>query len=234
MKFLLEIKAKSKEICLLYAIIFIPMWGMFLINNVFMMDSLNSIGGIHPRDLSFLGIIEIFTSWMFHSSGNRGMPGNNMFSHIFGNSEILLALVLIVGIFEKKPLLLIFSLIGASGFATWLLGAPNSVHVGASGLVFAMLGYIVASIFFARRWLYLIPIVFAGSGYLYSIQMGLIPHAGTSFAAHFGGLLGGILVAYLIGKYQKVKENLPQRNTFYTTSNTEFILQKVRYFFKRK
>ena len=82
MKFLAEVKNKSKEIAVLYAIILIPMWSVFLINTLLMDDALNRLGGIHPRDLSFLGIIEIFTSWMFHSGGNRGATNNSIFSHI--------------------------------------------------------------------------------------------------------------------------------------------------------
>lgn len=238
MTFWNDIKNKSKEIAILYAVIFIPMWTLFLINNVLMNDALNSLGGIHPRDISFLGLIEIFTSWMFHSGGNHSLSDNSIFTHIVGNSEILLALILIIGIFEKRPLVLLFSLITASGLATWLLGAPNSIHVGASGLVFAMLGYIIASIFLARRWLYLIPVLATGGSYLYSIKMGLIPQSGTSFAAHFGGLVGGIAVAYFIGKAQRYQEISSQQ--FYTSSKTEFALnkikyslQKIKYFFKR-
>ncbi len=234
MKFLAEVKNKSKEIAILYAIILIPMWSVFLINTLLMDDALNRLGGIHPRDLSFLGIIEIFTSWMFHSGGNRGVTGNSIFSHIMGNTQILIPLIFIVGIFEKRPLVLIASLIGASGFATWLLGAPNSLHVGASGLVFAMFGYIVASIFLARRWLYLIPVIATGGTYLYSIKMGLIPQSGTSFAAHFGGLIGGIAVAYCIGKVQKYRNAIPTGQSFYAPSKTELGMQKLRNFFKHK
>lgn len=234
MKFLQDIKAKSKEILILYAIVLVPMWTLFLVNNVLMDDALNRLGGIHPRDLSFIGLLEIFTSWMFHSGGDRSMTNNSIISHILGNTEILLPLILIVGVFEKKPLLLVFSLITASGLATWILGSPNSLHVGASGLVFAMFGYIVASIFLARRWLYLIPVIGLGGTYLYSIQMGLIPKSGTSFAAHFGGLIGGIFVAYLIGKIQQHRNKIPAGQTFYMPSKTEMAMKKIRNFFKRK
>lgn len=234
MKFLNDVKNKSKEIAILYAIILIPMWSIFLVNTLLMDDALNSLGGIHPRDLSFVGFLEIFTSWMFHSGGNRGVTGNSVISHILGNTQILIPLILIVGIFEKRPLVLVGSLIAASGLATWLLGAPNSLHVGASGLVFAMFGYILASIFFARRWLYLIPVLGTGGTYLYSIKMGLIPQSGTSFAAHFGGLIGGIFVAYLIGRVQKYRAKLPVGQTFYMPSKSELAMKKVRNFFKRK
>lgn len=234
MKFLQDIKTKSKEILILYTIVLVPMWTLFLVNNVLLSDALNTFGGIHPRDISIIGFLEIFTSWMFHSSGDKNLVSNSIISHILGNTEILLPLILIVGIFEKKPLTLIFSLIAASGFATWMLGAPNSVHVGASGLVFAMFGYIVASIFFLRRWLYLIPVITLGGSYLYSLQVGLIPQSGTSFAAHFGGLIGGIFVAYFIGKIQKYKNNNSNPEAFYSYSKVESGMSKIRNFFKHK
>lgn len=234
MSFLQDVKLKSKEILILYAIILVPMWTLFLVNNVLMDDALNSFGGIHPRDLSFLGIIEIFTSWMFHSGGDRTMAGNSILAHILGNTEVLLPLILIVGVFEKKPLLLVSFLITASGIATWLLGAPHSLHIGASGLIFAMFGYIIASIFLARRWLYLIPVIFLGGSYLYSIESGLIPKSGISFAAHFGGLIGGICVAYIIGKIQKYRNINYNQQNFYIPSRTERAMIKVRNFFKYK
>ena len=231
MKFLKELKSKSKEIAILYAIVFIPMWTLFLVNTVFMSGALNQIGGIHPRDVSFSGLLSILTSWAFHGGGTES---TSIFSHVLGNSEILLVLLMVVGIFEKRPLLLIGLLILASGFATWLLGAPNSLHIGASGLVFAIMGYVVASIFLARRWLYLIPLIGAGGTYIYSLQMGLIPSSGTSFAAHFGGLVGGVVVAYLIGKNQKYKEKIASRGSLYQPSRQEVVIKNLNSFFKRK
>lgn len=233
MTFLADIKNKSKEIAILYAIVLIPIWFLFLINNVIMRDALNSLGGIHPRDFSFLSIFQIFSSWIFHGGGSR-LEGSSIFSHIVGNTKVLIPLLLIIGIFEKRPAVLVASLIGASGIATWILGSSNSFHVGASGLVFAMFGYIVASIFLAKRWLYLIPVIGMGSFYIYSIQMGLIPQAGTSFAAHFGGLIGGILVAFFIGKIEKRNELKTMGSSFYVPSKKELYIRKFKNFFKRK
>jgi membrane associated rhomboid family serine protease len=200
MTFLQEIKGKSREIAILHAVILIPMWSMFLLNNLLLGEALSGWGGIHPRDFSLTGWSGIFTSWMFHGSGTGGGIRGGLWAHILGNSEILLPLIFIIGIFEKKPLRLVFSLIVVSGFFTWLLGAAHSVHIGASGLVFSMFGYILSSIFLARRWRYLIPVIAWGGAYFYSMRAGLIPEPGISFAAHFGGLIGGILVAWFIGK----------------------------------
>ena len=43
MKFFADVKIKSKEIAILYAIIFIPMWSIFFINTFLMNDALNVV-----------------------------------------------------------------------------------------------------------------------------------------------------------------------------------------------
>lgn len=187
-----SIKNKSKSMFFVYLVVIVPMWLVFLINNE-MLHHVVQNGGVFPRTLSIMGLVGIFTSWMFHSD----------FQHIVGNTQVLLTLLFFVSLIEKKPLTVIFSLITISGVFTWLLGAPNTMHIGASGLVFALMGYLFASIVFAKRWMYIVALFAMGADYVYCIKAGLIPQASISFAAHFGGLMGGILVAYLIGKYAK-------------------------------
>jgi membrane associated rhomboid family serine protease len=199
MALLEQIHRKLKEIVLVYAVIFIPIWSIFLLNNLILQGSLNGIGGIHPRDFSLGGLVGIFTSWMFHLSYSGGV--SPLLAHVLGNSEALFGLLWIVALFESRPIVILAALIVASGLATWLLGSADAVHIGASGLIFAIFGYVTSSIFLARRWLYLLPVIAFGSGYVYSIKAGLVPQAGISLAAHFGGLVGGVLVAYLLGRF---------------------------------
>lgn len=229
MPFLNAVKDKSKTIALVYAVIFIPMWVMFFFNNVVFQGGLNSIGGIHPRDTSMLGLVEIFTSWMFHG-GSWG--SDNLLAHITGNSIALGGLLLIISLLESKPLQLIAALIFGSGLATWLIGSSASVHVGASGLVFAMFGYVISSVLFGRRWLYLIPIGLMGGEYFYSIKMGLVPMPGVSFAAHFGGFIAGLIIGYLFNRAHKKEEAFQRKITFKERWNSK--VWDVKYYFKNK
>lgn len=190
--FIKDLKNKSLEIFLVCVFIFIPMWFIFLINYYVFNEGLNSFG-IHPRSLNFISLIQINSSWLLHSG----------FSHIIGNTSILFPLILLTCLFEAKSYKVIFSLIFISGFFTWLIGSPNSVHVGASGLVFALFGYILSSLFLGRNFIYIIPVAIVGYLYSQSIAQGLIPTDNISFAGHFGGLLGGIVLGYFFNKNNK-------------------------------
>jgi membrane associated rhomboid family serine protease len=83
----------------------------------------------------------------------------------------------------------------ASGSMAWLLGAPGSVHVGASGLVFGYLGFLMLSGWYARSpgSILLSVVVTALWG---GLAFGALPgQAGISWQAHMGGFIGGVLAA---------------------------------------
>lgn len=232
MSLLIASKNKAKTVLFVYCAIFIPMWIMFIVNNVIFRDLLNNIAGIHPRDFSFLSIIDILVSWAFHGGANPANPNSHIYDHIMGNSIALAGLLLIVGLIESKPFKLLGCLIVGSGIATWVIGSSNSVHVGASGLIFAMFGYVLSSVIFGKRFIYLLPIFLMGSQYFYSLKMGLIPQEGVSFAAHFGGFVAGIIIGYLFNRYH-AKEN----NGAYQKSLKEKLHDKlwsIKYYFKQK
>jgi membrane associated rhomboid family serine protease len=80
----------------------------------------------------------------------------------------------------------------------WLLGRPNSVHVGASGLVFGWFGFLLALGFAEGR-----PRAILGSILVMTIYGGMIwgalPRFGaaTSWEAHlFGGAAGAAVAWY--------------------------------------
>lgn len=222
-------KNKTKNILLVYFMIFVPMWGLFIINNLIFRETLSSLGGIHPRSTNFMDFIDIFTSWMFHSS-----KGIHIYDHILGNSIALLGLLFIVSLIENRPFKLLMLLIFGSGVATWLLGSGHSIHIGASGLVFSLFGYVISSAIFARRWIYFIPIFILGGEYFYSIKAGLIPQNGISFAAHFGGLIAGLIIGYLFNLKAKKTE---QFNSHYKKTLKQKIhdfIWNTKYAFKQK
>ena len=81
------------------------------------------------------------------------------------------------------------------GSATWLIGRPN-IHVGASGLVFAYLGYLLTTGWFDRK---LTSVALSiGAAVLWgSILFGLSPlQNGISWELHLFGLLGGVVGAW--------------------------------------
>ena len=174
---------RIKQVIGLYAFVLLPMWVMFFLNEVVFFGLWN-IFGIVPRTLDVGSMIGIFASWTMH--------GN--FSHLLGNTLTLLQILFLFGLFENNAYRTILKLIVASGIMTWLIASPLTIHIGASGLCFAMLGYMIGGAVFARRWGYLLACIVMGAGYWLTIKQGLIPQQGISFAAHFGGLCAGLLL----------------------------------------
>lgn len=87
------------------------------------------------------------------------------------------------------------AMLGA-GLCAWLLGAPYTVHIGASGLVFGYAGYLVARGYYTRHMLAMLVALFVVASYGLTMLVGLMPlYPGVSWQSHLGGALGGILAA---------------------------------------
>ena len=72
---------------------------------------------------------------------------------------------------------------------------PGHVHIGASGLVFGYLTYLVVRGFFAGKPLWIVGgivvLLFYGG-----ILWGLLPRPGVSWTGHVFGAVGGVLAAW--------------------------------------
>lgn len=130
------------------------------------------------------------------------------FEHLTANTVPLVVLGFFVMARRKRDFALVFALstlIG--GLGIWLVGASNSVHLGASIVVFGLLGFLLSRGWFERRFW---PIV--GSLVVFVLYggalFGLLPgRAGISWEGHLFGFAGGVLAAKL------VSERKPKRAT---------------------
>jgi membrane associated rhomboid family serine protease len=142
--------------------------------------------GIRPRQLD--GLIGIPLAPFLHAG----------FAHLIGNTIpflILGGIIAASGIARFFQVAVIVTL--CSGVGTWLFGAAHSDHIGASGVVFGFLTYLVARGIFARKPTYLI--VGAVVAFVYGgILWGLVPKPGISWTGHLFGALGGIAAARLL------------------------------------
>ncbi|OJY44182.1 rhomboid family intramembrane serine protease [Pseudonocardia sp. 73-21] len=87
-----------------------------------------------------------------------------------------------------------------SGLGVWLVGPDNAYTVGASGVIFGWLVFLLARGFFARsaRQIGLAIVLFAIWG---SVLFGVIPgQPGISWQAHLFGALAGLLAASLVAR----------------------------------
>jgi membrane associated rhomboid family serine protease len=90
----------------------------------------------------------------------------------------------------------VVTLLGAlvSGLGTWAVGRP-AVHLGASGVIFAYLGYLLLAGVFERRVGTVLLSALAAWGFGGMVWQ-LLPHDGrVSWEAHAFGFVGGALAA---------------------------------------
>ncbi|NJM67947.1 MAG: rhomboid family intramembrane serine protease [Acaryochloris sp. RU_4_1] len=89
-----------------------------------------------------------------------------------------------------------------SGLGVWLFAPRKSNHIGASGLVFGYLGFLLSRGYFEQS-----PVAIATAtlvGLLYgSTLWGILPyHRGVSWQSHLFGFIAGIFCAYSLLQFQ--------------------------------
>jgi membrane associated rhomboid family serine protease len=143
--------------------------------------------GILPEHVSRLP--EIFTAPFLHFS----------WQHIEGNSVPLFVLGVLAA-YRSIPRFLLASLIVivTSGMAVWLFQASNELTVGASGVIFGYVGYVLIRGFFDRNLIDIGVGLVAGALYWTILQVAIPGTPGVSWIDHLGGLVGGVIAAWLL------------------------------------
>jgi membrane associated rhomboid family serine protease len=86
---------------------------------------------------------------------------------------------------------------------TWIFGAP-AFHIGASGVIFGYLGFLLARWYFDRSVRSAMIALVVGSTYG-TVLWGVLPSMpGVSWEGHLFGFLGGIIAARSISKNARV------------------------------
>jgi membrane associated rhomboid family serine protease len=140
--------------------------------------------GIHPRTQQ--GLWGILAAPFLHAN----------VEHLLANTVPLVVLGWLVMLRDRRhfvPVTLLSAL--GAGLCAWTLGAPGSVHIGASGVVFGYLGFLMLAGWYARSLgaIVLSVLVTALWG---SVVLGVLPgQPGISWQAHLGGFLGGVMAA---------------------------------------
>lgn len=117
-------------------------------------------------------------------------------AHLASNSGPLLVLGFLVALAGWRRWLVTTLVVAVtSGMTAWLLSPPGTTTLGASGVVFGWLTYLLVRGWWTRRWqqvlLGLVVLVAYGG-----ILWGVLPTtAGVSWQAHLGGAAGGVLAA---------------------------------------
>ena len=161
--------------------------------------------GIRPLETD--GLTGILFAPLLHSNWEHLMANT-------GPALVLGFLMTLAGLSRFLFATAIIWIVG--GFGTWLIGnvgAPSyrgvvveTNHIGASGLIFGWLTFLILFGFFTRTiWEIVIGVVVL---FVYgSILLGVLPGTfGVSWQGHLSGALAGVLAAYLLsGPERKVR-----------------------------
>lgn len=157
------------------------MWIIEIVDTVALNDWLQA-GGIHPRRVD--GIDGILWAPMLHVG----------FGHLFGNTIPFLVLGGLVASRGLRTWLVVtLAVVVIGGAATWLFARTGN-HVGASGVVFGYLGYLVGAAIFERS-LKAVLLAFVAGFFYWGLVFGLLPAGDVSWEGHLFGALAGIGVA---------------------------------------
>lgn len=144
--------------------------------------------GIESREAD--GLVGVAAAPLLHAD----------FAHLLANSAPFLILGSIVALRNPAkfwPIVITVTLVG--GFGVWLFGASNVLTIGASGVVFGFLTYLITAGVFTRHWLDVV--ISVAVLVLYGgILIGALPFgvsSGVSWLAHLTGALAGVLAAFL-------------------------------------
>ena len=80
----------------------------------------------------------------------------------------------------------------------WLFQSGDAVTVGASGLIFGYFGYVLVRGFLDRNMVDIGVGVVAGVLYWTILQVAIPGTPGVSWIGHLGGLVGGVIAAWVV------------------------------------
>lgn len=145
--------------------------------------------GVHPRSIG--GLDGVLFSPLLHGG----------WAHLIGNTVPLLVLGFLLGLSGVRTWLQVTVVVWiVGGLGVWLFGGADTNHIGASGVVFGWLSYLIVRGIFNRSLpqIALGIVVFAVYG---SVLWGVLPgRPGVSWEAHLFGALSGALAAWLLAQ----------------------------------
>ena len=140
--------------------------------------------GIVPR--TTYGLTGIVMAPFLHAS----------LQHLLANTipfVLLGAIILLRGARAFTFVLVTSALI--SGLGVWLFGTPNTQHIGASGVVFGFLGYLLIRAAYDHRISSALIAVAVAVVYGATFLTSLMPAHGISWTGHVFGFIGGLTSA---------------------------------------
>ena len=169
-----------KGIALFVAVI----WLVFIIDRVLPLENF----GLLPR--SFKGLAGIVTLPFLHAN----------LKHIMANTVPLVVLLGLLAGSRANSIDIVVFISVVAGILLWLFG-QTAIHIGASVLVFGLIGFLVCAGFFEKRLLSALIAIGVAIVYGSTLFYGVSPfQTGVSWDGHlFGAISGGLIAYYIAG-----------------------------------
>ncbi len=165
------------------------MWLLEIVDTLFLGQRLNSLG-IRPRDMASLPSVLLAP---FLHAGFTHLIANTVPFAVLGGIILARSVGDFVGDFVGVSLVVLL----VSGLGIWQIGGANTIHFGASAMVFGYFGYLLFRGIFERSLPSIFIAVAVAAAYG-SILLGVLPgQRGVSWEGHLFGFLGGVLAAWL-------------------------------------
>jgi membrane associated rhomboid family serine protease len=163
------------------------MWGLEVVDTA--LDNRLDRYGIVPREVN--GLDGVVAAPFLHVG----------FGHLLGNTLPFVVMGLVIAL-EGPLRLLGVTVITAliSGLGTWLIAPADTIHLGASGVVFGYATYLIARGWFNRRAGEIaiglaVALLWGGA-----LLAGLEPQQGISWQGHLFGAIGGVVAARMLSE----------------------------------
>jgi membrane associated rhomboid family serine protease len=157
-------------------------WGVFLLTLVF--PSLDTFGVV-PRTL--VGLVGIVAAPFLHVNA----------CHLLSNTIPLLVLLTLLAGSKARSWEIVVNVAVLGGFLLWAFGR-NAMHIGASGLIFGLISFLIVSGVLERRIVPLLVTFVVGFLYGGTLLSGIVPRFGSqvSWDGHLCSVIAGGIVAY--------------------------------------
>lgn len=118
------------------------------------------------------------------------------FTHLVMNSSAVAILLFVLALSGQREVWISSIIIAlVAGGAVWYFGNPYTVHVGASGLIYGWMAYLIVRGFFTRNATQIMLGIIIGFSYAGSVW-GMLPgQEGVSWQGHLFGAIGGVIAA---------------------------------------
>ncbi|NNE00435.1 MAG: rhomboid family intramembrane serine protease [Pirellulaceae bacterium] len=172
-------------------IFILVIWLVYIVD-AFIPYAINS-WGVQPRTVS--GLIGIPLMPLLHGG----------FYHVFSNTiSLVILMALLVGS-QRQHWPIVVAIVIVNGVLVWLMGRSDSNHVGASGLIFGLIGFLILNGFLAKKPLSIGIALLVGFLFGGTLISGVIPRIGSqvSWEGHLFGVIAGAAVAYFLAQKNK-------------------------------